>query len=388
MRRRALLAAVGLAIALPSVVAAQPGLPLKLLMLPSPGTPEVFSGDGKTQVAYEFFLANFTDQTIQIDSLAIAAADAKSKDQPVSSDQANPVNFEQLKRLFTLIGANPLKPQAPVLKPSEAGVIFLLRDNWNLQKWSNELTAEAQGKPQTRQKLVVDMELSPNRPAVIEAPLRGKNWWTPNGPANDSAHRRVIVALANHLGLPERFAVDWVQLGADGNSFSGNQSDNRSYHCYGAEVLAVADGKVVGVKDGIRENVPNAREMAVPITLETIGGNYLMEDIGGGRYAFYAHLIPGTIGVKVGDSVRAGARLAKLGNSGNSTEPHLHFHLCDGPNPLLCNGLPFAIDHFTRYDYQMEMKGEFAVKFAVGASHQVTEEIFMNRDLGEFTTAP
>ena len=91
---------------LPSAVAAQPALPFKLLMLPSPGTPEVFSGDGKTHVAYEFFLANFTDQTIQIDSLAIAEADAKSKATPVSSGQANPVNFEQLKSLFSLIGAD------------------------------------------------------------------------------------------------------------------------------------------------------------------------------------------------------------------------------------------------------------------------------------------
>jgi Peptidase family M23 len=385
--RRALLAAVGLAIALPSVVAAQPGLPFKLLMLPSPGTPEVFSGDGNTHVAYEFFLANFTDQTIQIDSLAIGEADANSGETPVSSVQANLVNFGQLKSLFSLIGADPRKPQAPVLKPSEAGVIFLFRDDWNLEKWTNQLTVEAQGKPQTRQKVVVDMNVSRAKPVVIGAPLRGKNWWTPNGPANDSVHRRVVVALANHLGLPERFAVDWVQLGADGNSFTGNQADNRSYHCYGAEVLAVANGKVVGVKDGIMENVPNAAKMAVPITLETIGGNYVMEDIGGGRYAFYAHLIPGTIGVKVGDSVKAGEPLAKLGNSGNSTEPHLHFHICDGPNPLFCNGLPFEIDHFTRYDYQMEMKGEHPVKFVVGAPHQVTDEIFMNRDLGEFTSA-
>jgi hypothetical protein len=227
-------------------------------MLPSPGTPEVFRGDDKAQVAYEFLLANFTDQTIQIDSLAISEADAKSRATPVSSDQANPVNFEQLKSLFSLIGADSMKPQAPVLKPSEAGVIFLVRDDWNLKEWSNELTVEAQDKPQTRQKVVVDMNVSRTKPVVLQAPLRGRNWWTPNGPANHSVHRRVVVALANHLGLPERFAVDWVQLGADGNSFTGNQSDNRSYHCYGAEVLAVADGKVVGVKDGIMENVPNA----------------------------------------------------------------------------------------------------------------------------------
>src|SRR5262249_54763421 len=124
-------------------------------MVPSPPTPEVFSGDGKTQVAFEFFLADFADHTIQIESLCLAGADPKSKDKPVTSDQANLVNFEQLKSLFSLIGANPLKPQAPLLKPSEAGVIFLLRDDWNLEKWTNELTVEAQGKPQSRQKVAV-----------------------------------------------------------------------------------------------------------------------------------------------------------------------------------------------------------------------------------------
>ena len=134
---------------LPSAVAAQPALPLKLLMLPSPGTPEVFCGDDKAQVAYEFLLANFTDQTIQIDSLAMAEADANSKGRPVSSAQANLVNFEQLKSVFSRIGADPMKPQAPVLKPSEAGVIFLVCDDWNLKRWNNELTLEAQGKPQT-----------------------------------------------------------------------------------------------------------------------------------------------------------------------------------------------------------------------------------------------
>ncbi|MBV8140246.1 MAG: hypothetical protein JO121_32100 [Deltaproteobacteria bacterium] len=99
--RRSLLAVVGLAIVLPSGVAAQSTLPFKLLMLPSPGTPEVFSGDGKTHVAYEFLLANFTDQTIQIDALSIAGANARSKETRVSSAQPNPINFEQLKSLFS-----------------------------------------------------------------------------------------------------------------------------------------------------------------------------------------------------------------------------------------------------------------------------------------------
>ena len=247
---------------------------------------------------------------------------------------------------------------------------------------------EAVGNPESRQNVSVDMTESGIAPFTISSPLRRKNWWTPNGPANDSTHRRVIIALGNHFGLPERLAVDWLQLGTDGKTHSGNQSDNPSYHCYGLDIIAVADGKVVSTKDGIPENVPNSPKMAVPITLETIGGNYVMEDMGGGHYAFYAHMIPGTVAVKPGDQVKRGQLLGKLGNSGNSSEPHLHFHICDAPNPLFCNGLPFGIDHFTRYDYKMVIRNDEVTNFQVGASHQMLNEIFMNMDFGDFSPVP
>ena len=84
------------------------------------------------------------------------------------------------------------------------------------------------------------------------------------------------------------------------------------------------------VKDGIPENVPGANSRAVPITLETVGGNHVIIDIGGGHYAFYAHLKPGGIRVKLGDKVKRGQVIGLVGNTGNSTEPHLHFHISDG----------------------------------------------------------
>jgi murein DD-endopeptidase MepM/ murein hydrolase activator NlpD len=73
-------------------------------------------------------------------------------------------------------------------------------------------------------------------------------------------------------------------------------------------------------------------------------------DIGGGRYAFYAHVQPGSLRVKVGDTVKRGQVLALVGNSGNSTEPHLHFHIVDGIAPgtstLGAEGVPYAIEQF------------------------------------------
>ncbi|HNR78571.1 MAG TPA: M23 family metallopeptidase, partial [Parvularculaceae bacterium] len=71
-----------------------------------------------------------------------------------------------------------------------------------------------------------------------------------------------------------------------------------------------------------------------------VGGSQVMIDHGNGEYSFYAHLKPGSMRVKEGDTVETGAQLGLLGSSGNSTEPHLHFQVCDAPDPLLCAGIP------------------------------------------------
>ena len=114
----------------------------------------------------------------------------------------------------------------------------------------------------------------------------------------------------------------------------------------GAEALAVADAIVAAIKDGIPENVPGPTSRAVPITLETVGGNYVILDLGQGRYAFYAHLQPGSLRVKAGDKVRRGQVVGLVGNSGNSTEPHLHFHISDANSPLGSDGLPYLLPAF------------------------------------------
>ena len=70
-------------------------------------------------------------------------------------------------------------------------------------------------------------------------------------------------------------------------------------------------------------------------------------DLGNGNYAFYAHMIPGSQTVKLGDNVSAGQVIGRLGNSGNSTAPHLHFHVGDAPSPLGTEGVPFVIDEYS-----------------------------------------
>ncbi len=185
---------------------------------------------------------------------------------------------------------------------------------------------------------------------VIAPPLRGRFWLAANGPSNASQHRRAQIPIGGHAHVAQRFAIDWVKPSDDdGKTFSGDPSKNASYHAYGAEALAVADGVVTEVKDGIPENTPGSTR-AVPMTLETLGGNHVVVSLGGGLFAFWAHLQPGSLKVKVGDRVKRGQVLGLVGNSGNSTEPHLHFHVSDARSPLGAEGVPWALEAFAMHD--------------------------------------
>jgi murein DD-endopeptidase len=181
-------------------------------------------------------------------------------------------------------------------------------------------------------------------PVRLAPPLRGDRWLAANGPANDTHHRRSWLAHQGRAIVPERFAIDFVRLHENGLT-NGDPAENRSWRGYGAELIAVANARVASIKDGIPDNVP-ANVAPSGLTMETMGGNLVVLDLGNGLYAFYSHLQPGSIRVKPNDRVRVGQVLGLLGNSGNANAPHLHFHVSDGPSLLLSDGVPFVFDSF------------------------------------------
>jgi murein DD-endopeptidase MepM/ murein hydrolase activator NlpD len=181
---------------------------------------------------------------------------------------------------------------------------------------------------------------------VIGPPLRGGPWLTANGPNARSGHRRALIPTGGTATIAQRFAIDFVKLNDSNTTHAGDALVNDNYLAEGVEALAVAVGRVVAVKDSIPENVPGVNSRAVPITLETVGGNHVIINIGGGYYAFYAHLKPGSIRVREGQRVKRGDIIGLVGNSGNSTEPHLHFHISDGDSPLGSEGVPYRLDSF------------------------------------------
>lgn len=84
------------------------------------------------------------------------------------------------------------------------------------------------------------------------------------------------------------------------------------------------------------------------IPLEEADGNYVVIDLGGGNFAFYAHMIKGSVAVEVGDFVTRGQVIGLVGNTGNTSAPHLHFHMMSGPSTFGSNGIPYMI-----YEYDL-----------------------------------
>lgn len=184
-------------------------------------------------------------------------------------------------------------------------------------------------------------------PIAVASPVKGKNWIFANQ-STMAYHFYVFFFLDGQIYSSERFAFDNIKL--DDNFidiFNGDHTVNNSYYNYGDTLYAVANGTVVMIKDGRPENDGDLSNVVFN-NLDELGGNYLALDIGGGKYAFYAHCIPGSFMVEAGDEVLEGEPIALLGNSGNSSAPHLHFHICDGTSILFSKGVPFVLKSYTK----------------------------------------
>lgn len=191
------------------------------------------------------------------------------------------------------------------------------------------------------------LPVDPRPTTIIAPPLRGEGWLATNGCcAAESVHRAVRVPVGGaRIGKQEIFAIDWARL-RDGEPFAGDGTRPEDWYGYGAEVLAVADGTVVAVQEGYPEQGP-LQPVANIAKPEDYGGNAISLEIAPGVYAYYAHLEPGSVTVKAGDRVTSGQLLGLLGNTGNSSGPHLHFGLIDDPDPLVGNSLPMAFHDWT-----------------------------------------
>jgi murein DD-endopeptidase MepM/ murein hydrolase activator NlpD len=194
---------------------------------------------------------------------------------------------------------------------------------------------------------------------VVDFPLRGE-WMAVHTPGS-----RIPSHGTDMLG--QRYAYDFVRFdprkGSRYHPAGGLRTlllgvPTRECHGWGEPVHAPLDGVVVAARDGIAERgrIHPVREIALVLKtalifrptaphLQGVLGNHVILRCGD-VCAGFAHLTTGSVAVQSGQSVRAGDMLGRVGHTGNSTAPHLHFQLMDGPDPLLARGVPCAFREY------------------------------------------
>jgi murein DD-endopeptidase MepM/ murein hydrolase activator NlpD len=202
---------------------------------------------------------------------------------------------------------------------------------------------------------VIDAGTDVSRQAAlaIAPPLPGDNWVVVNGSgAIISPHRYAVQPTNGRLRPPEHFAIDFVRLDAQGRAYVGDLADVHNWFGYGSDIISATHGRVVEVLDHLNDQIPG--QPLSPLAPDQFAGNHVIVKIGAGTYALYAHMAPGSVVVSEGDEVRPGQVLGRLGSSGSSDAPHLHFQVMDSASALNTNGLPFVFDQMT---YQGQLVG-------------------------------
>jgi hypothetical protein len=163
-------------------------------------------------------------------------------------------------------------------------------------------------------------------------PFKGK-WTVVNG--------GLTKKLSHSWSIPaQRYAYDFVIVDDEGKSASEDWRSFSSYYCYDQDIIAPADGEVVALYDKYKDTFVDG--VLAYCDSGNIAGNYIVIKHNDSEYSAIAHLVPHSIKVKKGDFVKQGQVIAKCGNSGNSSEPHIHYQLQSGKSFFLSAGLPIV----------------------------------------------
>jgi hypothetical protein len=303
-------------------------------------------GDGQIHLAYELQVSNFykSTGTMSLDQLDVFGDDDSKAivsylGPDLDSRVQHPGAARESRWNRSIEGGASAVVYIWISLPNSSSVPHRLRHR--------AIFTNDKKKEEIVEGVLVDTE---GLPIVIGPPIRNGIWLVHNGPGNpQTSHWGSILARNGTVTLPERFAIDFMGVNNDGRTIMGDptKTANRDWTGYGAEVIAVADAVVEAARDGIDELPPLVEPPPPPdMTIDAVGGNYIVLKLNAHHFAFYAHMIPGSIQVKRGERVRRGQVLGRLGNSGNTNAPHLHFHIGTSNLFETAEGLPFVIEGF------------------------------------------
>lgn len=338
---------IALALAFPTLAhaASSSWPPEPLMEMRVAAAPTAFPNAGRTYLVYEVRLTNLGKTTLDVTRIEIRDADS------VPAAPIAEIGAEQLDKVLQHFGNPAVGDRLPdadaghgSLAPGESAVVFLTVILERGVRVPDRLSHRLFTADTHIDGAVVSTHA--HKLHTLGPPLEG-TWQALSGAGdNNSHHRRQFMVLGGQATHANRHAIDWKRMENNASS-SGTKDSNSSYYSYGKRVLAVANGTVVHVKDGIPDNAPgHVGAEALKLSLETIAGNVIVLDLGQGQFAYYAHLQPGSLRAKVGQRVRRGVVLALVGNSGSSFEPHLHFEVTTSPAPMAGEGLPYLFDTY------------------------------------------
>jgi murein DD-endopeptidase len=288
--------------------------------------------EGKTMLYYELHLFNPTPDTIKI--LSINLFDGNSEiDRVVETRLMNAFMLRTGKRANDAV----LIPDASAILYFETEITrFALPALFPITRFQ-----VSNRKPESFAGI---LEITQQKPVVLGPPLKSGNWAAVYSPDWIRGHRRVLFETDGKERIPGRFAIDFIKLDDNGKYSAGDEDVIANWYGYNADVIAVADGIVSAAEDDFKESKTIKKHPSYPAEKAT--GNFITIDIGEEQYAFYEHLKPGSIKVRVGQKVKKGDVIASLGFTGQSTGPHLHFHLANANSPLGAEGIPFVFERF------------------------------------------
>ena len=319
------------------------GLAASVLTRPS----AVRGSDGRLHIAYELVLTGATPFAVDVEQLEVR--DARTHRVLLSlagdalSSRMNPVGGAPR-------GGTP--PPTTVLGASGSAVIWLdvlARRKAGLPRVLEHRivssTRPAAGERSIRfTSLIGRVALRARPPLTLGPPVRSGTWGAGEGCCdNDTHHRRGLLVVDGKQVVPQRFAIDWMRLDEQHRAWVGDPRRLSSYLSYGQPLIAAAGGRVVEARDGFENHTPPNNPTPPPFV--DLPGNRVTLRVGPGIYLLYAHMKRGSVRVRVGERVRRGQVLGRLGNSGNSATPHLHLQVQTGPS-FASDGLPFVFRRF------------------------------------------